>query len=173
MACDLTQGFTLTCGRDNVGGIKEVYVARLGDKGSITTSGGVITAFTMASGKQFFKYELYAETGSLTEASPVDVKNGTVFYDQKVEIVLHKLATAKRNELYLASQSPLMVIVKDSKDNYWLTGESFGMNLTKRDALTGKDMGDFAGYQIEFTGKESEPMKIVTTSLIAGLLLPA
>ncbi len=171
MACNLTQGFTLACGRDNTGGIKQFHIVEFSKKGSITTVSGAITAMTLTSGS-FFTYEVVSETAELTEASPVDVKNGTVFFEQKLSAVLHKLTTAKRNELFLVVQSPCLVIVEDSKGNNWLLGEGRGVDLTKRDAKTGKDLGDFAGYEIEFTGKESDPMKIVAQA-VAFTLAPS
>ncbi len=67
MSCLLTQGFSLDCLGDNAGGVKEIYITEFNNVTAVTTVTGAITAITMASGKQFWTYELYSEQGEVSE----------------------------------------------------------------------------------------------------------
>lgn len=172
MSCALTQGYTLDC-RDNVGGIKEIYITELGNKATLTAASGVITAFTLSSGKQFFKYELEKETAELTENFQTNDVNGTVFYEQDIMLPIRKLQASTRNEIKLLAQNRLMIIVKDRNGKYWLLGENNGCELQPSTGKTGKAMGDFNGYELTFKGKEEDPMQEVSSGLIATLSAPA
>jgi hypothetical protein len=171
MSCALTSGFTLDC-RDSVGGIKAILVAEVKNKGTITASAGVITAFTMASGKQFFRYEFRKQTGSFTETIVTNDENGTLFYEQSITAQLSRLEATKRNELFLLAKNNVMVIVEDRNGKYWLMGQEDGMVLSGA-GQTGTAMGDFNGYQLTFTGAEEIPALEVGSGLIAALSAPA
>lgn len=171
MSCALTTGFPLDC-RDSVGGIKSIMVAELSAKESLTASEGLISAITLAEGKQFYKYEFRKQTGNFTETIESSDENGTVFYSQELNIQLSKLEVAKRNEILLLAKNDLIVIVEDRNGNYWMLGEENGMVLSGT-GESGTAMGDFSGYNLIFTGAEKEPASGVSDSIIAGLLVPA
>lgn len=172
MACALTTGVTRGC-RDAVGGIKEIYITELANKSSITTASGVITAFTLSSGKKFWTYELVRETANWTEEGLASKDNGTRVYNQKLMIKLHKRSSTLNEELKLVLANDCMVIVKDYAGEYWLLGESNGILTEKAAFESGTAMGDFNGYTIEGTGAEASPASKVTSGLIASLLTPA
>jgi hypothetical protein len=172
MSCALTQGYTLDCA-DSIGGIKTIYVTELGNKSAITSASGIITAFTLTSGKKFWAYELVKETGNFTEDQTKSVANGTVFQDQKLSFTVRKMQPSLQQELKLLAQNQLMVIVLDRNNTYWLLGENNGMDLITRSGASGTAMGDFNGYTLNFEGKEENPAKKVTSSLIASLTAPA
>jgi hypothetical protein len=171
--CALTQGFTLDCIGDNAGGIVEIYITELNNKATLTDASGAITAFTLAQGKQFYKYELYAEQGEATEEQVKKTENGTIGNTQSVKIPLYKQDVAKRNELYLVAKNRVMVIVRSSNDDYWLYGKTYGMNLTSRAGVFGKLIDDKNGYDLTFEGKEPLPASKINSALIPTLLLPA
>jgi len=173
MSCLLTQGFSLDCLGDNAGGVKEIYITEKNNVTAITTVSGAISAITMASGKQFWKYELYSEQGEVQEVATKKPENGTIAHEQSVTIPLYKQETNKRNELYIVAKNRVLIIVKDSNDKYWLYGEGYGLNLITRTATFGKLIDDRNGYELEFTGKEPLPAKEVASGIIAALLLPA
>lgn len=172
MACALTTGVTRGC-RDAVGGIKEIYITELANKSAITTASGVITAFTLTSGKKFWTYELVRETANFTEEGLASKDNGTRVYNQKLMIKLHKRSSTLNEELKLVLANDCMIIVKDYSGDYWLLGENNGMITEKASFESGTAMGDFNGYTIEATGAETAPASKVTSSLITNLLLPA
>lgn len=170
MACNLTQGFTLDC-RDAVGGIKTIYVARLSDVVSTTlaSGSGLVTAITMASGSDFYEYQMRKQTGNYTETITTSDENGTLFFAQEVTIQLPRTSVQKRNELFLLAQNDIVAIVKDRNDNHLLFGKTNGLTLAGNNS-SGTAMGDFNGYALTFTGAEEKPAVFVTGSIIAGLL---
>ena len=76
MACDITSGFQLGC-RDNVGGIKNIYILS-GSVAGVTDSAGAISQIS-GSGT-FYTFELTRNTGVLVEPPTPSLENGTVFY---------------------------------------------------------------------------------------------
>lgn len=172
MACILTQGNSLPC-RSSVGGIAEIYIAELANKNVLTTTSGVITAFTMASTKKFWTYFMEKEDATFTDTITVSAENGTKYSEQTGTFTIKQLTSANRNELELLAQNKVMVIAKDNNGTYWLYGESNGLDVTSIAATTGKAMGDMSGYTITFAGKETVSAKAVTGSLLATLTVAA
>jgi outer membrane protein assembly factor BamB len=172
MSCALTQGYALDC-RDNVGGIKEIYITELPHITSPTITAGTVTAITMQTGSQFWKYQLEKETATLVEHIQTNDANGTVHYEHALDFSIRKLQANWRNEIRLLAQNRLAIIVLDRNGKYWLCGMSNGMELQNADTSTGKGMGDFNGYQLKFKGKEEQPMPQVILSDFTVLLSPA
>lgn len=172
MACALTSSRTLAC-RDAIGGIKKVYITELENKATLTAAAGVITAFTLSTGKQFWTYDLIKETAEYEQKIVTSTENGTVFYETELKLMLHKTSVAMRNELKLIAQNRLMVIILDRNGDYWLMGEVNGADLAPSTSKSGKAFGDFNGYELIFSGKEVDLMQSVTSSLIPILVVPA
>ena len=98
MACALTQGFTLGC-RDNVGGIKTVYIIELANVSSFSPSdlSGTLTAITMSGGAKFWTYNMEKETASLEASIQTNDANGTVFYEPTLTMPLRKMQASSRD----------------------------------------------------------------------------
>lgn len=178
--CDITSGFTLGC-RDNTGGIKNLYIL----SGSISSVGdaseGLINGIT-GSG-EFFKFELFRQTSDFSEAISATPENGTVFYEQSVNAVFFKLQSSTRNQIRVLAKNPdLKIIVEtnngseDGVGKYWLLGEENGVQLLSGTGATGTAFGDLNGYNLTFTGQESEPASEISGSLtgvVDGITVPA
>lgn len=171
--CDITSGFTLGC-RDNSGGIKNLYILS-GSISSVTdVSEGLISGIT-GSG-EFFKFELFRQTSDFSEAISATPENGTVFYEQTVNAVFFKLQSSTRNQIRVLAKNPdLKVIVEtnngseDGVGKYWLVGQENGMQLLSGTGATGTAFGDLNGYNLTFTGQESEPASEISGSLSGAL----
>jgi hypothetical protein len=172
MPCVLTSGRALDC-RDSVGGIKRLLITELANKATLTTTAGAISAFTLATGKQFWAYEQVRETSNFSEAIQASVENGTLAYETTLTAIFNKGETATRNQIRLLAQNRLMIIAEDRNGKYWLIGEINGAELTAGTYASGTAMGDRNGYELTFVAKEGEPMKEVASGLIATLLAPA
>lgn len=172
MACALTSGRALDC-RDSVGGIKRLLITELANKATLTTTSGAISAFTLATGKQFWSYEQVRETSNFSEAILASVENGTLAYETTLTAIFNKGETSTRNQIRLLAQNRLMIIAEDRNGKYWLLGETNGAELTAGSYASGTAMGDRNGYELTFVAKEAEPMKEVASGLIATLLAPA
>ena len=174
MACDITSGFTLGC-RDNSGGIKNIYI--LGASGSTAPSIGTITEsngeITNISGSGvFYKYELTRGTGDLTEAPTPSLENGTVYYDQTVNVAFHKLQTSIRNQVKVLAQNPNLKIVAETNNGeenpytgkFFLVGRYRGATLSAGSATSGTAFGDANQYALTFNGQEPEPMNEIQSA---------
>ena len=168
MACDITSGFTLGC-RDNSGGIKNIYIL----SGSISAIGevsdGLIGGIT-GSGV-FYKFELTKNTGDLTEAPTPSLENGTVFYEQTLNVAFHKLQSSIRNQVKVLAQNPDLKIIVETNNGiespytgrYFLVGRFRGATLSAGSATTGTAFGDANQYALTFQGLEPEPMDEIQT----------
>lgn len=172
MACNLTQNMTIDC-RDSVGGAKEILFIEFDNVTSITEASGVVTTITVATGKQFRRYQVPKETSFFTEALNSSVPNGTIFYQQELTVVLNKMQANTRNEIQLLAQNRLLAIVLDLNGKYWLLGKERALDATAGEGGTGTATGDRNGYSRTFTGMERFMAPEVQSSIIAGLLSPA
>jgi hypothetical protein len=151
MACELTQGFTLDC-KDGVGGVKQIVLV---DKNNVTSfsldANEIVTAINGAVSGDLFTYELPTQTASFEETINFNRDNGTVFYTQTVNVMLHKLSSAKRLELQTVAKARVYVFVLDTNDNWWAVGYENGADLSTSTAATGTALGDMNGYTLAFT----------------------
>lgn len=167
MACDITSGFSLAC-RDNVGGIKNVYILS-GSVSTITASSGAISDLN-GSGV-FYKFELTRNTGDFTETPTISLENGTVFYSQVVNIALHKLQASIRNQVKVLAQNPDLKLVIEtnngSDDNvgqFFYVGRYRGATMTGGTGATGTALSDANQYSMTFEAQEPYPAEEITTS---------
>lgn len=172
MPCVLTQGYQIPC-MDGVAGIKTFYVTEIANKLTYTETSGVVTAFTLQTGKKFWTYELPEEYATANDDPQVDYATGTVWYQQSVEIMIRKLTASMRNELKLLAQNRVYIIALDRNGVYWLFGAANGMHMVPSTATTGKAFGDFNGYTLKWEGKEEAPLVQVTAGLMTTLTVAA
>lgn len=172
MASAITSGYTRDAA-DSRGGVKAVYITELTNKKTLTASAGVITAFTLNTGKQFWKFQQELNAPSSKEDLQANRQSGTTFYTQEVAIQIQKLSAANRNHIKLLAVHDVMVIVEDRNGKYWLYGENNGLRASAGGLTPGTNGGDFNGVNLTFTGEENEPAQEVTSSLMAGLQVAA
>lgn len=173
MACNITSGITRAC-RDSNGGIKAVYITELANKNTLTSATeGLISAFTLTTGKKFWTYELTSETSNFEDKTVGNKENGTNYQDQIVNLIFNKGEVAKRNAIKLIAQNRVMVIILDNNGTYWLFGENEGLELTEGNFASGTARGDRNGYTVSLAGREKDPAQEVTASLMTTLLAAA
>lgn len=151
MACELSIGFTLDC-KDGIGGIKQIVLLEQNLVTGITLDASeVITAIAGPVDGDLYTYELPTQTGSFEETINFNRDNGTVFYTQTVNVMLHKLSAAKRKELQTVAQARVIVFVNDTNNNWWAVGYEYGADLSTATAGTGTALGDMNGFTLAFT----------------------
>ena len=168
MACDITSGFSLAC-RDNSGGIKNIYIL----SGSVDAVGeaseGLINSIS-GSGV-FYKFELTKNTGDFLETPTVSLENGTVFYDQAINVAFHKLQSSIRNQVKVLAQNPDLKIIVETNNGvetpftgrYFYVGNRRGATLSGGAGATGTAFGDANQYALSFQGIEPEPAEEIET----------
>jgi hypothetical protein len=171
MPCALTQGYVLDC-REGIGGLKEVYIIELLGVSSVVEASGIVTSITKTTGKRFWKYSLVRETSNTVETITGNEQNGTIFYDQTVNIVLNKRQASVRNEVMLLAKNFLMIVGVENNGRAFLYGRRQGLQLLTGTAETGTAWGDRNGYTLPFNGKEEELAPEVSASVLTTLETP-
>jgi hypothetical protein len=157
MACDLTRGRKEPC-KDVVGGLRAVYFTDFGDLGTVTKTDDEIT--DLSGTFTAFKYELKGNS-SFEQAVTASRENGTVFYEQTLNITLKKLSKEDNKELKLLAYGRPHVAVEDYNGNVFLMGLEHGADVSGGTIVTGAGMGDLSGYTLTLTAQEREPANFV------------
>jgi hypothetical protein len=164
MACLLTKGRALPC-RDSVGGLKSAYLVSYGTLGALTVSSGNVTA--MAGSPTVMKYDLKGNS-SLEQTITGSTENGTVFYEQTLNLTLTKQTVATQEEIKLVAQNRPHIFVEDYNGNYYLVGAVHGADLNGGTISSGAAMGDLSGYTLTFSAQETIPAYYVTSTVVTG-----
>ena len=166
MACDLTLGRKEPC-KDVVGGIKNIYFVDYGDLGTVTLTDDEITNITGDSGAlTCFKYEVKVNS-SLEQTVNASRENGTVFYEQTLNLTLKKLSKEDNKELKLLAYGRPHVAVEDYNGNVMVVGLEHGADVSGGTIVTGAAMGDLSGYTLTLTGMETKPANFVSSPTAA------
>lgn len=164
MACLLTTGRKLPC-RDSVGGLKTVLFADYSTLGALTVSSGEVTA--VAGSPSLFKFDLKGNS-SLEQTITASTENGTVFYEQVLNLTLTKLDKATQEAIKLMAVARPHIFVEDYNGSYFLVGAVHGAEATGGTIVTGAAMGDLSGFTLTFTAQETIPAYFVTASVVTS-----
>ena len=171
-ACQVTSSINNSC-LASVGGLRKVYIFQ--DVTGTTESAGEISA--IAGSGSAFTFELRKNGGSsLTETINNSLENGSLFYQQDLVMVFHKLDTAIRNQIKLLAQNRgIKVVVETNNGNQFYLGEDFdGGYLSAGTAATGVAFGDSSQYSITLSFFSKEGMKMLSgdiSSVVSGITI--
>ena len=163
MACDLTRGRKEPC-KDVVGGIKAVYFTDFGDLGTITLTDDEIT--DMSGTFTAYKYEVKGNS-SFEQNITSSRENGTTFFEQTLNLTLHKLSKEDNKELKLIAYGRPHVAVEDYNGNVFLMGRQHGADVSGGTIVTGAAMGDLSGYTLTLSAMETLPANFVASPTAA------
>ena len=162
--CDIAAGRTLPC-RDSVGGLKNVYFINYDSEVTIDTTSdtddSVPSVVSWADEDIVFKYELKGNS-SLTTNIQASRENGTVAFEQVLELTLPKLSNTDNRAIKLLSFGRPRIVVEDYNGNLFLVGREHGADVTGGTVVTGAAMGDLSGYTLSFSAMETMPPNSVT-----------
>ena len=159
MACDLSLGRKEPC-KDVVGGIKAVYFTDFGDLGTVTETDDQIT--DLSGTFTAFKYEVKGNS-SFEQNITSSRENGTTFFEQTLNLTLHKLSKEDNKELKLLAYGRPHVAVEDYNGNVFVMGLQHGADVSGGTIVTGAAMGDLCGYTLTLTGMEVKPANFVAS----------
>ena len=151
MACDLTGGRLKPC-KDAVGGIRKIHFVDYGDLATISVTDDEVTDISGT-----FSYHSYDVKGnsSLETNIQTSLENGTTFFEQVVNITLHKLTKEDNKELKIMAFGRPHVFVETFDGKVLLVGREHGAEVTGGTAVTGTAMGDLQGYTLTLTANET------------------
>lgn len=151
MACDLTGGRLKPC-KDAVGGIRKIHFVDFGDLGTVTLTDDEVT--DLSGTFSFHTYDVKGNS-SLETNIQTSLENGTTFFEQVVNVTLHKLTKEDNKELKLMSYGRPHVFVETFDGKVLLIGREHGAEVTGGTAVTGTAMGDLQGYTLTLTANET------------------
>jgi hypothetical protein len=166
MACELTRGRKEPC-KDVVGGLKNIYFVDFGDLGTVTKTDDEITNLTGDSSNDLtaFKYELKGNS-SFEQTVTASRENGTVFYEQTLNLTLKKLSKEDNKELKLLAYGRPHVAVEDYNGNVFMMGLEHGADVSGGTIVSGASMGDLSGYTLTLTAQEREPANFMASATV-------
>ncbi len=168
MACDnLSLGRLKPC-KDSVGGLKAIYFINYGDLGPVTfDSSDTDVIDSIGTSVSAYKYDVHYMS-SLTQNITASVENGTVFFEQVLELTLPKLTKEDHKEIKLLAHGSPHVVIEDQNDNFFLAGLVNGLDVTAGTVVTGTTMGDASGYTLTLTGMEKAPANFLLSDLTSA-----
>ena len=181
LSCGTLTGRSIDC-TDVVGGLKAIYFAKnyidLTAVADVTSDTGVIQDLpqddgTSATGTYtLYKYELRPELSSMTINIQADTNNGTVFYEQTLSLMFHKLTTTDADRIVELAKSRLNTYVLDNNDQVYVLGAENGLDVSGGNLTTGTSFGDMNGFQLEFTGRELYPLYFLPAPTVGAANYP-
>ena len=162
MACDLSLGRKEPC-KDVVGGIRAVYFTDFGDLGTVTETDDEIT--DLSGTFSAYKYEVKGNS-SFEQNITSSRENGTTFFEQTLNLTLHKLSKEDNKELKLLAYGRPHVAVEDYNGNVFLMGLQHGADVSGGTIVTGAAMGDLSGYTLSLSAMEVKPANFVASPTI-------
>ena len=172
-SCYTTSSICKGC-RDSVGGIKQVYIVA-GCVTGVTTNADQEILTVGATGGTVYTYQVAKNTSNFVENIQASLENGTVVYNQQVNLVFLKLQQSTRNQIKLLAQNTNMkVFVETNEGSIFYLGEDFGMALSSGTAESGTAFADRNGYTLLLEGFEKNPAAKLANPLsqtLVGLTL--
>lgn len=168
-SCFVSSNICKGC-RDAVGGVKNVYVVAGCITGTTQNADQEILTVG-ATGGTVYQFQVEKNTSNFVETIQASLENGTVVYNQIVNLVFLKLQQSTRNQIKLLAQNTNMkVFVETNEGDIFYLGEDFGMALQTGTAETGTAFADRYGYTIVLEGFEKEPAKKLANPLSSTLV---
>lgn len=169
MACTIGSGRTEPC-KDVVGGLKNVYIINFESSNYDPTDDSADSSLEIkglsrvgTSGAALvdaYKFQLKGNS-SYTENLQASRENGTLAFEQVLELQLKKLTKESHKEIKALSFGRPHIIVEDYNGNLFLAGREHGMEVTGGTIATGTAMSDMSGYTLTFTGMERKPSQFI------------
>jgi len=169
MACNITEGFINDC-LDSQGGLETIYLTN-GPVDSITETAGVVSAITVGGTPlvpaDWFEFQVPRATSDFSETITPSQENGTVTYQQDLNMVFNKMSADKRNQILLmAENNKLIAVAKDNNGILWSIGLERGAYMTTSVGSTSVGYADRNGYTITISGMEASPSYVIDPAIV-------
>ena len=151
MSCNITIGRRKNHCKNNLGGIKEIYIKKFEQYNFKDFEADLGAKLFYVPVSFFYKFELDTTT-SFSESYKIDEAGN--YYDISISTSFINLDYLTASELNALSNNNWHVIVKLNNDKFYFLGFENGLELTTLDVSSGSNLTDFQGYNLAFTGKE-------------------
>lgn len=151
MPCTISSGRAVDC-KDQIGGIKTLFFMNYANLVPDINTGADGTVTDIGT-QTVYQYDVRPELCGLNISVNSSKENGTTFYEQSLEMTLHKLTAADEDNLRLLTYGRPVIFVLDNNNQVFIIGASNGCDASGT-IQTGQGFGDMSGYQFTFVGKE-------------------
>ena len=130
----------------------------------------IITGGTNTSAT-FYNLPQRLETCEFKPGAPKpSAENGTIYYEQTLNLTLHKYQASLRNLVFTLGKGEVEFIVLSQSGKYFIVGEENGALLTDGgDISVGKALGDLNGATLPFISKATSPARELSAAFFATL----
>jgi hypothetical protein len=166
----MTSGFNDRSCTNGKGGIKSVIFFPLSAIATgPTLTGNEVTTLTVTG--EVFQYKLKSNLSSYTAPIRVNKDNGTLWYEQTLNMILASDTKELRAEIHLLAQNEVVAIVEKADGNYVALGLNEGIQVNDASEYTsGVIKSDRNGHTIVLAGLENDEVPDVNASIVATLL---
>lgn len=167
MSCGLTSGRKEISCRDNIGGVKAVYLSKFIDYSFNQIEGvrGVnVTSFPSTT---FFKYE--TQNANFSETINNDEEG--ISYAQSLTFTLFKSDLLTTQELNKATNIDLRYLVEFNNGDFKIGGLWNGAKISSLDINSGGSKQDLNGYNITIESEEEYQSAFFDPNIIGDFLL--
>ena len=167
--------------KETVGGLKAVYIINFEDANLDIAEDSNDSGLTIKRIRQVgsaladvtaYKFDLKGNS-SYVENVQSSRENGTLVFEQVLELTLKRLTKESHKEIKALSFGRPHIIVEDYNGNLLLAGREHGMEVTGGTIVTGTAMTDLSGYTLTFTGMERKPAQFITAAATPAASLTA
>lgn len=170
MSCILTTGYNDRSCTNGKGGIKSVILFPL----SAIATGPSLTAneiTTLTVTGEVFQYKLKSNLSSYTAPIRVNKDNGTLFYEQTLNMILASDTKELRAEIHLLAQNEVVCLIEKADGTYVALGLDEGLQINDGSSYSsGVIKSDRNGHDLVLAGLENNEVPDVDAGIIATLL---
>ena len=133
----------------------------------MTYDGDLLSQFEVGSGAEHYRleelktgtvtvkqFDLRPNTASYTANITTSDENGTMFYEQVLEVAFNNIEPKDLSYMNNLAQGRCQAWVLDAMDHVFLMGARFGCTVTGGSMTTGTAKGDRNGFNLTFTAQE-------------------
>jgi len=150
------------------GGLAYILIAQYADYTPTIDASGYAT-FTPSSSTNWIKVVPRKETSSFSDDAKTDIKNGSVVWNQKVEMVFSRYQQVLRNNIKYMGNSEFIAVAVDQNSQAWLLGYPNGLDMITSTAGSGTAPGDLNGSKISLEGNQSQPAALVAAATLSTI----
>lgn len=167
--CNMTTGYNDRTCTNGKGGIRSVLLFPVGNISSSTITANEVTALTVTG--EVFLYKLKSNLSSYTAPVRVNKENGTLWYEQTLNMILASDSKELRSEIHLLAQNEVCAIVEKADGTYVALGFGEGLQVNDGSEYTsGVLKSDRLGHSITMAGLENDEVPDVDATVYATLL---
>ena len=167
MACNTIKALSYDLCTNNLGGIKNIWLANYKENAAtVESEANEVSGF--ADGVTWYKYPIRKGTASMTSTYNTST-DGASYVSTELSIVFTRMETQKRVAMTSFALAEAMAVVEDSNGKYWFLGKDAPITLTAGGGETGTAKGDRNAYTATFTDESLTFPYEVTASAAAKL----